>query len=115
MRKIEMQMLQAIRNKQHFKSANTEVVPTVFEHGDRRIDRINVYLHGNPIAQIHPDCVDICDCGWQTTTTKSRLNVILRELCGAGIYQKNHTWYGTAIEEDDWEIDKNSRHCFVRG
>jgi len=115
MRKIEMQMLQAIRNKQHFKSANTEVVPTVFEHGDRRIDRINVYLHGNPIAQIHPDCVNICDCGWQTTTTKSRLNVILRELCGAGIYQKNHTWYGTAIEEDDWEIDKNSRHCFVRG
>lgn len=115
MRKIEMQMLQAIRDKQHFKCANTEVVPTVFKHGDHEINRINVYLHGNPIAQIRPDCVDICDCGWQTTTTKSRLNVILRELCGAGIYQKNHTWYGTAIEEDDWEIDKNSRHCFVRG
>jgi hypothetical protein len=115
MRKIESAMMDAIREKKPFKCANTEVIPTVFEHSERKIDRVNVYLHGNHIAQITPDCVDICDCGWQTPTTKSRLNVILHELCGAGIYQKNHTWFGTAIEEDDWEIEKNSRHCFVRG
>jgi hypothetical protein len=115
MRKIELQMLQAIREKKPFKCANTEVVPVVFEHGNRKINRINVYLYGHPIAQITHDSVDVCDCGYQTTTTKSRLNAILRELCGAGIYQKNHTWYGVAIEEDDWEIEKNSRHIFVRG
>ena len=74
-----------------------------------------MYLHNSAIAVITPTDVTVCDCGYQTPTTKSRLNVILRELCGAGIYQKNHTWYGAAIEETDWEIESNSRHSFVRG
>jgi len=115
MRVIEQQMLDAIRNRKDWKNANTRVVVTHFAHGDRVIDRINVYLHGNNIARIEPDCVRICDCGWQTPTTKSRLNVILHELCEAGIYQKNHKWFGVAIEEQDWEIEENSEHIFVRG
>ena len=115
MRKIEAQMLQAIYNKQDWKCGNTQVSVTYFAHGDRILDRVNVFLHNSPIAQICPDSVTICDCGYQTTTTKSRINAILRELCGAGVYQKNHTWYGTAIEEVDWEIEPNSSHCFVRG
>jgi hypothetical protein len=53
MRKIERQMMDAIREKKPFKCANTEVIPTVFEHSERKIDRVNVYLHGNHIAQIH--------------------------------------------------------------
>ena len=115
MRKIEQQMLDAIRERKDWKSSNTEVTAVYFRHGERNIERVNVYLHGNPIAQITHDLVTICDCGWQTPTTKSRLNAILHYLCGAGIYQKNHKWFGTAIEEDDWEIELNSRHSFVRG
>lgn len=115
MRKIEQQMLQAIRECKDWKLDNTEVICTKFTHTDRTIDRITVILHGSPIALVTPDSVDVCDHGYQTTTTKSRLNAVLRELCGAGIYQKNHTWFGFAIEEDDWEIEPNSRHIFVRG
>jgi hypothetical protein len=115
MRAIEQQMLDAIRNHKDWRLSNTSVQCTQFVHSDRVIDRITVYLHNSAIAVITPTDVTVCDCGYQTPTTKSRLNVILRELCGAGIYQKNHTWYGAAIEETDWEIESNSRHCFVRG
>jgi len=115
MRQIEKQMLTAIHNRKDWKSANTQVTVTHFAHADRLIDRITVFLHGSPIAQITPDTVTICDCGYQTATTKSRLNAILHELCGAGIHQKNHIWYGHAFEEVYWKIEPNSRHCFVRG
>lgn len=115
MRKIEQQMLDAIRDRKDWRSGNTEVQVTFFPHGDRNIERINVMLHGNHIAQVTHDLVTICDCGWQTPTTKSRLNALLHTLCGAGIYQRDHQWYGTAIEETDWEIDPNTRHSFVRG
>ena len=115
MRVIERQMLSAILDYKDWKNSNTEVSVVHFINKERPLNRVNVYLHGNHIAQITPDSVSICDCGWQTPTTKSRLNAILRELCGAGIYQKDHKWYGHAIEEQDWEIESNSRHIFVRG
>ncbi len=115
MRQIEKQMLTAIHNRKDWKCDNTQVTVTYFAHGDRLINRITVFLHGSPIAQISPDTVTICDYGYQTPTTKSRLNAILHELCGASIYQKDHIWYGHAIEEADWEIEPNTSHCFVRG
>jgi len=115
MRAIEQQMLDAIRNRKDWKSSNTRVAVTYFAHGDRVIDRINVYLHNNNIAQITSDNVRVCDCGWQTPTTKSRLNVILRETCGAGIYQRNRKWFAFAEQEEDWEIELNSEHNFYRG
>lgn len=115
MRQVEKQMLTAIHSRKDWKSSNTEVVVTYFAHAAKPIERINVFLHGNPIAEITNDSVAVCDCGWQTPTTKSRLNAILRELCGAGIYQKERKWYGTAIEESDWVIEPESRHVFVRG
>ena len=115
MRQIEKQMLTAIHNRKDWKCANTQVTVTYFAHADRLIDRTTVFLHGSPIAQISPDTVTICDYGYQTTTTKSRLNAILGELCGASIYQKDHIWYGHALEEGDWKIEPNTSHCFVRG
>lgn len=115
MRLIERQMLAAIHDYKDWKCDNTRVVVTYFAHGDRVIDRINVYLHDNNIAKITPGRVYICDCNWQTPTTKSRLNAILHELCGAGIYQKNRKWYGAAVNEQDWEIKLGSEHVFVRG
>ena len=115
MRQIEKQMMQAIYSKKDWKCDNTEVVVTYFTHAAKPIERINVYLHGSNIAQITPDHVEVCDCKYQTATTKSRLNAILWELCGAGIYQKNHIWYATAEGEVDWEIEKGSKQLFYRG
>lgn len=115
MRDIEQQMLQAINERRDWRSDNTQVVCTVFSHGDLNIDRVHVQLHGSTIAIVTPDHVDVCDYGWQTPTTKSRLNAILHELCGAGIYQKNKRWYAHAEGEQDWEIKPNSRHLFYRG
>ena len=115
MRKIEKLMLDAIRDRKDFKLDNTQVICTQFIHGDRKIDRVNVLLHGSTIAIITPQEVDVSDCGWQTPTTKSRLNAILRELCGAGIYQRNHTWFAYAEGEKDWEMQRGSRQLFYRG
>ena len=90
MRKIEAQMIQAIRtlserggpNEQTWSNGNTCVryVPIV---GGAEIQ---VMLHGHLIAQRRIDCQSrkfdgwwqISLCGWDTRTTRSRLSVILR-------------------------------------
>lgn len=56
---------------------------------------VTVYLHNNAIARWQPDkyVLTISDCGWQTNTTKSRLNAILRSFgCGC-ISQSKFEWY----------------------
>ena len=90
MRKIESQMLTAIRNNDNWQSANTSV------HYNEENDVSIVRLHGNKIAEVGDDFVQIFDGGWQTTTTKSRLNVIINEFCNGltdGVFQKNFQWF----------------------
>ena len=90
MRKIESQMLTAIRNNDNWQSANTSV------HYNEENDVSIVRLHGNKIAEVGDDFVQIFDGGWQTNTTKSRLNVIINEFCNAltdGVFQKNYEWF----------------------
>ena len=90
MRKIEQQMLTAIRNNDNWQSANTSV------HYNEENDISIVRLHGNKIAEVGDDFVQIFDGGWQTTTTKSRLNVIINEFCNGltdGVFQKNFKWF----------------------
>ena len=86
MRKIESQMNSAIRSNTNFSKANTQVT---WE------DRIaNVYLHGNLIARVGDTFVQIFDGGWQSNTTKSRLNALLDEVSyGCRVFQKDWTWY----------------------
>ena len=92
MRVIERKMLQAIHSVQNFKCDNTEVVAVNFLHGG--LQRCTVLLHGSPIATVTDTTLEVSDCGWQTPTTKSRLNVLLHEFSpGWGIYQKNKIWY----------------------
>jgi hypothetical protein len=88
MRKIEQQMNAAIRDFRNWKSGNTEVIA---DHDG--VSR--VYLHGNKIAEIGDDFVQIFDGGWQSATTKSRLNAILSEhgIKGECVIQKNWNWY----------------------
>ena len=85
MRKIEKQMNEAILNREDFRKDNTEVITIS--------DCSFVYLHGNHIATVGKT-LDICDAGWQTVTTKSRLNALLNEFAeGCYLFQKNFDWF----------------------
>ena len=87
MRKIESQMNAAIKAGKDFKVANTQVTT----EGD--VSR--VFLHGNQIATIGENFIQLFDGGWQSNTTKSRLNAILQEfgIAGERVYQKNFDWF----------------------
>ena len=90
MRKIESQMIQAIQNNKTWSSTNTSV--QFIEENETS----KVYLHGNHIATVGDDFVTIFDGGWQSNTTKSRLNAIINEFCNAftdGVFQKNYQWF----------------------
>ena len=88
MRKIETQMNSAIRSRRDWKSGNTRVEIT-------EENKAIVYLHGNHIATIDETNVQIFDGGWQSNTTKSRLNAIIEEFImpAAGVFQKNWNWF----------------------
>jgi len=89
MRKIEAQMNAAIANSIDWQSGNTRVE---FD-ADDCVSR--VYLHNNHIATIGEDSVQLFDGGWQSNTTKSRLNAICNAnaIAGEGVFQKDHVWY----------------------
>ena len=88
MRKIEMMMNSAIRYRKNFSSGNTTV--RAFR------ESVDVYLHGNHIASLDTatNALTIKDGGWQSVTTKSRLNALLDEFVPSmGIFQKNWDWF----------------------
>ena len=89
MRKIESQMCQAIQKNINWKLKNTEV--TI----DEETNTSSVYLHGNLIATVTDNDMTIYDGGWQSVTTKSRLNALCDEFCiaGEGVFQSNFAWY----------------------
>ena len=89
MRLIEQQMNQAILNNENWKSGNTSV------SYDPETHESIVRLHGNTIAVVGDDFVQIFDGGWQSNTTKSRLNAILKEhgINGEGVYQRAGKWF----------------------
>ena len=105
MRKIETQMNTAIRSRKDFRSANTEVANFYCSATDR-VGSI-VKLHGNKIAEVYANSIVLFDGGWQTVTTKSRLNAILDEFAaGTGVIQRNYEWFLTY---------KNLKEDFVSG
>ena len=87
MRKIEEQMNYAIRHRKNWAGSNT----TVRAYNDS----IDVYLHGHCIAwlDVITDVWTLSSCGWETVTTKSRLNALMSEFGLGGIFQKNYQWY----------------------
>ncbi len=90
MRKIESQMNRAIRGQRNWTSGNTTVFTT-----DNGLES-TVYLHGNHIAtfdHVHQNLY-IFDGGWQSNTTKSRLNALCYEFnTGFKVIQRDWTWY----------------------
>ena len=91
MRKIEAKMIEAIKAKKPYTCDNTEVSTSD--------SVIKVYLHGHLIAQLEDTELFISDCGYQTKTTKSRLNCLLSYFNLPTIYSKNFQGY---IGEDTW-------------
>ena len=90
MRKIERQMNMAITHKTDWSSSNTRV-----EFNDNT-NCSSVFLHGHRIATVchETKAVKIDSCGWETNTTKSRLNAILSEVkYGCSVFQKQWNWY----------------------
>ena len=89
MRKIEQQMNSAIRNRVNWSGGNTTVMID-----PKNADQATVLLHGNRIAQVCSEFVAIFDGGWQTVTTKSRLNALLAEFRPkVRVFQKDFVWF----------------------
>ena len=90
MRKIEQQMNSALLRKTNWAGSNTTVSYNELPNCS------SVYLHGHQIATLdhHTNALKLSSCGWQTVTTKSRLNAILQEVkWGARVFQKNFDWF----------------------
>ena len=81
MKKITIQSIQAFNNSQNFKKANMEI--EVNEKGTF------MYLFDNLIAKRIDNRLYITNAGWQSNTTKERLN----GLDGVNIHQSNFVWY----------------------
>ena len=93
MRKIEQEMNAAIRYRRNFSKANTSV--RCFKTNGITTD-VDVFLHGNHIASLDTAThkLTIKDGGWQSVTTKSRLNALCNEFAdGARVIQRNYTWF----------------------
>ncbi len=93
MRKIEEQMCFAIQKNLNWQSGNTAVT------FDAESCISTVYLHGNKIAEVSDNDMTIFDGGWQSKTTKSRLNALCSEFCIAGecVFQKDFKWFVTKL------------------
>ena len=90
MRKLERQMNFAVSNKGNWAGSNTQV--TYNENSNCS----QVRLHGHLIATFDhsTQALKIDSCGWQSVTTKSRLNALLEEVkYGCKVFQKNFDWF----------------------
>lgn len=89
MRLIEKQMNTAILNNQNWSKDNTKVTY------DAQNDVSEVYLFGHLIAKIGETWIQLFDAGYQTATTKSRLNAILSAhgCDNEYVFQKNFDWF----------------------
>ena len=80
----------AISNKADWSNSNTRV------EFNSNTNCSSIYLHGHQIATFDHNlkAVKLSSCGWQTVTTKSRLNAILDEVkYGCKVFQKNFNWF----------------------
>ena len=90
MRKLEKQMNYALSNKNNWAGSNTTVLYNEFTNCSQ------VLLHGHNIATLdhNTKALKLSSCGYETVTTKSRLNAILDEIdYGCKVFQKQWNWY----------------------
>lgn len=96
MRKIEREMCAAICNGRGFQSTNTRVV---WDGNECR-----VYLHGHNIAHMQNGLWLFNLCGWNTPTTRSRINAIARDSGAHGVCTRKGVAYsnGRAVSDNEW-------------
>ena len=118
MRKIEAGMVMAVKaaiegnGKRYWRNGNTEVE---LKHCPDLGQVVVVSLHGNVIAEFDVSLAGVRECrglritdaGWQTVTTKSRLNALLACFSvdsAGGLYQKQGKWFmgGVEFHGTDW-------------
>ena len=90
MRKLEKQMNSALLRKTNWAGSNTTV------SYNESTNCSSVYLHGHNICTLdhNTNAVKLDSCGYETVTTKSRLNAILFELkTGCKVFQKQWEWF----------------------
>ena len=89
MRKIERLMNAAISDNKNWQLDNTCVTY------DADTNESTVYLYGNKIAEVADNYIRLYDGGYQSNTTKSRINAIMTEhgIAGEGVFQKNYQWF----------------------
>ena len=98
MLKIEQSMNKALVDGKDFSQSNTTVVWVRHENGDPH--SASIYLHGNKIGWYYWSGTEeswmllLDDCNWQTPTTKSRLNALLRGIVEGNfyLYQEDFVW-----------------------
>ena len=91
MRKITEQAVDAFVNNYRFSSGNTKVVASGAETAEWML-----FLHNNLIAEkdVQNNILRIYDGGWESVTTKERLNGLLSRMApDYGIIQRDHVWY----------------------
>lgn len=105
MRKITHDSLDALFTRRDFRRGNMRV--------ENSSHTSFLYLHDNCIARIHWTSlphfplVEISACGWETATTKERLNGLIDRLNSLGwadsaipyIFQENFKWYFWTAEK----------------
>lgn len=100
MRKIESDMVAAIRSRQNYRNSNT-----VVDQADPENGYGEVRLFGNRIARFNyiSGIIEFEDAGYRTETTKSRLNALIGAFTkpGQGIYQRDFDWYWQDGQEWD--------------
>lgn len=89
MRKITKLAVKAFYSGEDFSRDNTRVRNV----GDGSLTEL--LLHGNRIATLDRNLcsLSVNSCGWNTTTTKERLNGVLGERNLGRIHQSDFQWY----------------------
>ncbi|CAB5237913.1 hypothetical protein UFOVP142_4 [uncultured Caudovirales phage] len=82
MRKVSEAVCKAFKNREYKTIGNTRAA------GDYLL------LHGNIIATRMNEGIRVTSAGWQTSTTKDRLNSLFRVMgINASISQREYVWY----------------------
>lgn len=104
-RKITTKAVDAFLAGREFSTGNTTVEVRPFQLD--KFESVVLLLHGNPIARRRvgrQDSTMVCDGGWQTATTKERLN----GLPGVSVHQKAGQWYLNGVKWDgSWTMVAN--------
>lgn len=97
MRKVTSQMIAAIKaGKAATLGGTTDV--TFVPHGET-LD-VFVHLHGNQIAHIEPrlNRITVTLAGWNTRTTRDRVNALLHEFVSPNIYIAQRDWAPVLVD-----------------